>query len=122
MNSEYLRMASKSSDFDEILLGSIDEALLSLGEQARQSIYIHIEKNYKVNRQAIPKELESFQTALEKIFGVGARFIEILIMKHLYAKVGCSLSFERNAQLEFLLYVEAAKQVFMKKCRNGIDC
>ena len=109
-------------DFDKILLGSIDEALLSLGESARQSIYFHIEKNYNVNRDFIPQELEHFQTALEKIFGVGARFIEILIMRNLYGKVGRALSLENNEQLEFIKYVEAAKQCFIKECGNGNSC
>jgi len=115
-------MASKPSDFDRLLLGSIDEALLSLGESARQSIYFHIEKNYCVNREAIPHYLEQFQTALEKIFGVGARFIEILIMRNLYSKVGLHLSLDKNEQLEFVRYVEAARKGFVKDYPLSNDC
>ncbi len=116
-----LQMASEK-EFDEILLVSIDEALLSLGEKARNSIYLHVEKNYKVERQLIPRELDRFQDALEKIFGLGARFIEILIMKNLYAKLGRSVTFEKNDQLEFVQYVEAARQVFPKVGRGDNNC
>jgi len=115
-------MASKSEDFDRLLLGSIDEALLSLGESARQSIYFHIERNYHVDREEIPQELEQFQTALERIFGIGARFIEILIMRRLYRKIGCPLSVEQNAQLEFLKYIEAARRDFAVECLVDNDC
>jgi hypothetical protein len=101
-------MVSKPNDFNLLLLDSIDEALLSLGESARQAIYFHIEKN--------------FQIALEKIFGVGARYIEILIMRNLCGRVGRSLELGKNEQLEFIKYVAAAKQGFNEKCPGGHDC
>jgi hypothetical protein len=115
-------MASKPDDFNLLLLDSIDEALLSLGESARQAIYFHIEKNFQVYREEIPVELERFQNALEKIFGVGARYIEILIMRNLCEKVDHSLELGKNERLEFIKYVAAAKQGFSKKCPGGHDC
>jgi len=108
-----IEMTWKSKEFDKLLLNSIDEALLSLGESARQSIYFHIEKNFKLRREEFPKNLDSFQLSLERIFGIGSRFIEILIMKNLYTKIGHPLHMENNAQLEFLKYVAAAKQNFV---------
>jgi hypothetical protein len=107
-------MGVKSKSFDELLLVSIDEALLSLGESAKQSIYFHIENNFKVNRRDIPENLPLFQEGLEKIFGVGARFIEILIMKNLYGKVGRQFAMEKNEHLEFVKYVEAARRSFLE--------
>ncbi len=106
-------MTTKSKDFDRLLLTSIDDALLSLGESARQSIYFHIENTFSVPRNQIPKNLPDFQMALEKIFGVGARFIEILIMKNLYKKIDSPLSMNSNAQLEFIKYTEAAKETYL---------
>jgi hypothetical protein len=111
-----IQIAAKSKDFDKLLLNSIDEALLSLGESARQSIYFHIEKNFKLKREEFPQNLDSFQLSLERIFGIGSRFIEILIMKNLYAKISRPMHMEHNEQLEFLKYVEAARQDF---CENG---
>ena len=61
---------------------AIDEALSSLGESVKQSIYFHIENKF-VARNEIPENIEDFQGGLEKIFGAGAQFIEILIMKNL---------------------------------------
>jgi hypothetical protein len=105
-------MAAKTKDFDLLLLISIDEALLSLGEKARQSIYLHLEKNYNFSKAEIPKNLETFQQALEKVFGIGTRFIEILIMKNLYAKIGCQLNTDTIKQLEFVNYIGAARKNF----------
>ena len=109
-------MDSKSKDFDDILLESIDEALLSLGELARKSVYFYLERNFKVVRSEVPMHLDYFQTGLEKIFGIGARFLEILIMKNLYAKTGCKLTLKSGTHLEFTEYVEAARQNFLDSC------
>ena len=63
-------------DFDELLLSAIDDALNSLGESVKQSIYFHIENKFNIKKREIPKNLKKFQTSLEKIFGQGALFIE----------------------------------------------
>ncbi|MEM2081455.1 MAG: hypothetical protein QXP44_04680 [Candidatus Bathyarchaeia archaeon] len=107
-------MAKNSAEFDEILLNAIDEALNSLGESVKHSIYFHIESKFYVPRNRIPENLEEFQGALEKIFGTGARFIEILIMKNLHSKIGLPLKIE-DTQLEFVKYVDAAREGFLKK-------
>jgi hypothetical protein len=114
--SSGLRMAARNKDFDKLLLTSIDEALLTLGESAKQSTYFHIERTFEVTREEIPQNLEDFQKALEKIFGIGARYIEILIMKYLYAKMGCPLQMKSNSQLEFVKYVQAAKEAANAHC------
>lgn len=113
-------MTTQVKDFDELLLNSIDDAFLSMGEAVKKSIYCHIEKHFKVSRQEIPQNLPQFQEGLERIFGVGARFLEILIMKNLYAKIGCSLKLGKSSrQLEFVKYVDAARQSFMKGCEDA---
>ena len=68
-------------EFDELLLGTIDEGLASIGESSKQAIYFHIEKGFNIKRQEIPDKIADFQNAIEKIFGLGASFLEILIMK-----------------------------------------
>jgi len=112
------KMDAKSKDFDKLLLGSIDDALGSLGESAKQSVYSHIERNYKVVRNEIPANLQQFQEGLEKIFGIGARLIEILIMKNLYAKIGHPLVMEKNQHLEFIKYVNVARLSCLKECHD----
>jgi hypothetical protein len=106
----------KGRTFDELLLTAIDEALTSLGESVRHSIYFHIEKKFCVPRNDIPENLQQFQEGLEKIFGTGARFIEILIMKNLHDKIGSlPLEMEGGSQLEFVDYVTAAEKSFLKE-------
>jgi hypothetical protein len=106
-------MPKKSKNFNELLLEAIDEALNSLGESVKQSIYFHIENKF-VPKKDIPENIKDFQGGLEKIFGAGAQFIEILIMKNLHAKIGITLTVESDNPLEFVNYVNAAKQSFSK--------
>ena len=105
---------AKRSAFANLLVDAIDETLNSLGESVNQSIYFHIENEFKVARKDIPENLEEFQEGLEKIFGAGARFIEILIMRNLHMKIGLPLKME-GEQLEFVEYVGVAKREFLEK-------
>lgn len=105
---------AKRSEFDKLLVSAIDEALNSLGESVKQSIYFHIENQFKVPRKKIPENLAEFQGGLEKIFGAGALFIEIQIMKNLHRKIGVPLKME-SENFEFAEYVGVAKRGFLGK-------
>lgn len=105
---------AKTREFDKLLISAIDEALTSLGESVKQSIYFHIEHTFNVARAEIPENLEGFQRGLEKILGTGARFIEILIMKNLHMRIGLPLKVE-SKQLEFVEYIGAAKKSFLNR-------
>jgi len=109
-----VRTLAKRSEFGKLLVSAVDEALNSLGESVKQSIYFHIENKFNVARKEIPENLEEFQVGLEKIFGTGARFIEILIMKNLHTKLELPLKME-SEQFEFVEYVDVAKKGFLEK-------
>lgn len=105
-------MTAKS--FEEILLEAIDEALASLGDSAKQSIYYHLKEKFKIQRREIPNRVEDFAEGLEKIFGAGARFLEILIMKKLYDRIGMPIDWDESKEFAFANYVEAARRSFKK--------
>ena len=100
--------------FDELLLEAVDEALSSLGESAKQSIYFHLQDKFKISREEIPRHVKEFAEGLEKIFGFGARFLEIMIMKRLYAHIGQPLNWDEREEFVFVNYVEAARRSFQK--------
>lgn len=103
-----------AEDFENVLLEAIDQALASLGDSAKQAIYFHIENKFDVARDEIPHSLEAFSKGLEKIFGAGARFLEILVMKELYKRIGEPLEWSESEQLMFAKYIAAARQSFLK--------
>jgi adenylyl- and sulfurtransferase ThiI len=105
-------------EFENVLLEAIDEALATLGDSAKQSIYFHLENKFKVAKKDIPSHVKDFEDGLEKIFGIGAKFIEILIMKNLHEKIGHNLKWDETKELVFADYVSAARQSFLQIKRN----
>jgi hypothetical protein len=77
-------------EFNEILVESIDEAFLTLGEKAKSSMYFYLDTKFAISKQDIPERLDDFSDALEQILGLAARQIEILIMKCLNQRVDCT--------------------------------
>ena len=96
--------------FEELLLEAVDEELSSLGESVKQAVYHNLKKTFKIDKHSIPHNIDQFATAVEKIFGDGAKLIEIQIMKRLYEKVGHNVEYSpKSPDLLFIQYVEAAK-------------
>ena len=74
-------------EFDDILLETIDETLSSLGEPVKNAIYFHLQNNFKINKNEIPKKINEFSDIIQKIFGSGAGRLEIKFMKTLHSKI-----------------------------------
>jgi hypothetical protein len=108
--------------FCEILLEAIDKAFSSLGESIGEAMYFHLEKTFGIRRREIPFRIDDFSDALERIFGLGARHLEILIMKNLHDKVKieykCDLPKWVVPELTFKEYVRNVKQSFEKQKRK----
>jgi hypothetical protein len=106
-------------DFEKLLLEAVDEGLASLGESSKQAIYFHLERSFNVKKKEILHKIETFAKAIEKIFGLGANFLEILVVKKLYEKVGGVFEWHESTEFAFTMYVAAAKRVFREKRETG---
>jgi len=73
--------------FYDTLLEAIDEGFSSLGESVKAAIYFHLENTFRIKKREIPFRIDDLLDALEKIFGLGARHLEIIFMKNIHAKV-----------------------------------
>ena len=108
-------------DFHKLFLQAVDGAFSSLGDSARQSIYFHLETRFGMPRDEIPDRLEDFENGLEKIFGAGTKFLEILIMKRLYEMMEPKsriMKWHDGNEFKFIDYVKATEQSFYKKKRK----
>jgi hypothetical protein len=94
--------------FETLLLEAIDETLSWLGEFAKQAFYCHLKEMAGISKKDIPYNIDYFANALEQVFGVGAKLLEIQIMKLLHEKVGDALEYIPNQEeLTFTEYVAA---------------
>jgi hypothetical protein len=118
-------MAQKrtAKNFNDILLESIDEAFSTLGESAKSTIYLHLQKAFALSKNDIPDRVGDFSNALEQIFGAGARHLEILMMKCLHEKIDCAYKWEGPKwlvpDLTFTKYVKLLKLCFEDSNRIG---
>ena len=87
-------------DFEKELLDAIDEGLSWLGESGKQTIYFHLETE-----------------ALEDVFGLGAKLLEIKIMENLFNKIRhLQPHFHTQESLEFTKYIESARTHGIHPC------
>lgn len=97
-------------NFEKYLLKAVDEALSSLGESSKHLIYLHLENSFSIGKQDIPYKIQDFCSAIEIIFGFGARILEIKIMKLFYKNAKHMLkSLPEIEDLVFIEYMLAAK-------------
>jgi nucleoside-diphosphate-sugar epimerase len=98
--------ASRKGNFEKLLIEAVDNVFSSLGDSCKQAIYFHLKDCYNVSKHEIPYRIEDFADALEKIFGLGAKLIEIEIMRALFAKVQDFSYSPKQEDLSFTNYVE----------------
>jgi hypothetical protein len=89
---EHISTEEISEEFDKLLLEAIDEALLSLGAAVKNSIYSHLQDDFRIKREEIPDRICEFSDILHKIFGLGAGRLEIKCMKNICEKVKISMA------------------------------
>ena len=108
-------------DFETLLLEAVDEGLSSLGDSSKHAIYFHLQKTFNIDKHEIPRNIEAFDKAIKKIFGIGANFLEILIMQKLHQKAVQTIHLQEPEELTLKEYVEQAKKNFLKNRQSNIE-
>jgi hypothetical protein len=110
---------SAQRKFDECLIEAIDEALSSLGEPVKNTVYFQLENSFNMPKNGIPKQIEEFTDIIHRIFGLGASRLEIKFMKNLHLKIKvnielteyeCPLSKWIIDDMSFTEYVHSARE------------
>ncbi len=118
----------EEAEFNDLLLEAIEEAMSTLGETAKAYVYSYLERKCGTPKRDIPNKLEVFSDALESIFGVGARQLELLIMKSLHSKLSLTLKWPSpewplsrwvDTELTFVNYVFFMRQKL--KAHTGVS-
>src|SRR3989337_1970285 len=94
------------SNMEETLLSAVDESLSSFGDSFKQVIYFQLANTYHIKKHEIPNKINEFADAIEEIFGIGAKLIEMKKLKALYGKVEGSAYIAEKEELTFTEYIE----------------
>lgn len=98
----------------KVLLDAVEEGFSSLGDSPKRAIFFHLESSFGIGKDKIPANLTEFSKALEKIFGLGAFYLEKLIAERFYKKLGLEL--EEMEEWNFLEYVNnVEKRLLLKR-------
>jgi hypothetical protein len=108
-------------DFETLLLEAVDEGLSSLGDSSKHAIYFHLQRTFNLDKSQIPKNIDAFDEAIKKIFGIGANFLEILIMQKLHQKAAQTIRLQAPEELTLQEYVEQAKRSFLRNRQSTIE-
>ena len=109
---EPIRITSESKKeslknrLDMTIMEAVDESLASFGESVRKVVYSQLQNNYNLPKQEIPTRIEEFAAAIEGIFGIGARLIEVKIIETLCTKAKGFLYVPKEGELLFKDYVQ----------------
>jgi CRP-like cAMP-binding protein len=95
---------------DDVLVECVDQGLQRLiGRKATEAIYDHLERNYSLKREDIPKKLDTFTKLTKSIFGEkGSGTVERRIAKLLWENLGWR--FQAIQGLELIDYVNLARE------------
>ena len=81
-------IALSKSIRDEIILQAIEKGFDALGETPKQAIWFCLEEKFGFNQKKLPENIEAFQEALQKLFGLGYDFLDTLFRHYLHEATG----------------------------------
>ena len=96
-------------DFKVAIIETVDESFSSFGNLSKEAIYFHLENAFKIKKQEIPCKIEAFADAIEQIFGVGAKLIEISIIEALHKRIPEFVFFPKKGDVDFKEYVTSLR-------------
>jgi hypothetical protein len=92
-------------EFKVAIIETIDEIFSSFSKLDKQEIYFHLENAFKIKKQEIPCKIEDFADAIEQMFGVGAKLIEIRIIEALHKRIPDFMFSPKKGAVIFKEYV-----------------
>ena len=112
MEQDYL----KNKNFEKIFIKSVDLALSSLGKSGKHAIYYYLQNNYNIKRASLFRKIEEFSSSIDAIFGLGGKFLQILILKNLdeKMKLDCENYLDQK-NFSFLENVKRKKECMLKE-------
>ena len=97
-------------NFNRLFIEVIDETFSSLGESAKTAIYFHLERKFKIKKDEIPNTVANFAQAMDILFGISSKPLELMFMQRLNEKVKAEYGSVKPDDFTFEKYVDMVKQ------------
>ena len=109
---------------EKIIREVIEKGLDSLGQSPKQAVWFCLEKDFGFDREKLPKNLKTLEESLQKVFGLGYKFLETLFMRYLQEAIGQDLhGYGSFAECMKCLYTQERKKQksLVQEPRSKID-
>ncbi len=100
--------------FEATMMEAIDESLGSFGSLDKLEVYQHLENSFKIRKQEIPCKTEEFADAMEQMFGIGAKLVEIRIIEAVHKRVPEFMFTPRRGAVIFKEYVASLRAFLLQ--------
>ena len=105
---------SGEDKFKAAVIEAVDESFASCSKLDKQAIYFHLENAFKIKKQEIPCKIEGFSDAIEQMFGVGAKLIEIRIIEALHSRIRAFVFLPDKGDVDFKEYVASLRAFLLQ--------
>ena len=110
-----LRQKQTEDEFKAAIIETVDESFASFSNLDKQAVYLHLENTFKIKKQEIPCKIEGFADAIEQMFGIGAKLVEIRIIEGLHKKNPEFVFFPKKRDIDFKEYVASLRAFTLQK-------
>ena len=100
--------------FEAIIAEAIDESLASFKSLNRQEIYSCLENVFKIRKEEISSKIEDFADALNQMFGIGAKLIEIKMIEVVHKRIPEFIFTPRTGAVIFKEYVASLRTFLLQ--------
>ena len=100
--------------FKVAIIETVDDIFSSFRNIDKDAVYRHLENTFRIKKQEIPFKIEGFTDAIEQIFGVGAKLIEIRIIETLHRRIPEFVFFPKKGDIDFKEYVTSLNAFWLQ--------
>ena len=102
-----------NQDFNIVIIKAIDEVFASFSELEKQKLYMCLENSFNIKKHEIPDRIEDSVDAIEQIFGVGAKLIEIRIIEALHRRIPEFMFYPRKGDVFLKEYLASLRHFLL---------
>jgi hypothetical protein len=102
------------SKFQTAITETVDQSLSSFSNLDKEAVYSCLENTFHISKQEIPGKIENFADAIEQMFGVGAKLIEIRMVEALHKRIPEFIFFPKKGYVDFKEYVTSLRSFMLQ--------
>jgi hypothetical protein len=100
--------------FSTAISEAVEESFSSFSNLDKEAAYLHLENAFKIKKQEIPCKIEDFSDAIEQMFGVGAKLVEIRIIEALHNRIRAFVFLPNKGDVDFKEYVVSLRAFLLQ--------